>query len=60
MAGLLVCRCRTRRRVPGPGSGRGSAFTGRRTSSGGWVVQLTDSPLDLDKPRPPGRSPAGL
>ncbi|RKG93095.1 DUF5953 family protein [Corallococcus terminator] len=22
----------------------------RRTASGGWIVQLTDSPLDLDKP----------
>jgi hypothetical protein len=22
----------------------------RRTSSGGWVVQLTDAPLDLDNP----------
>ena len=22
----------------------------RRTASGGWVVQLTDEPLDLDRP----------
>ncbi|GMU10553.1 hypothetical protein ASNO1_68070 [Corallococcus caeni] len=22
----------------------------RRTESGGWVVQLTDAPLDLDNP----------
>jgi hypothetical protein len=35
-----------------PGPSRDAELLGRarRTASGGWVVSLTEAPLDLDKP----------
>ena len=51
VAELLVCRCRRGHRVSGPCPRRGAAVTRHGVrESGGWVVQLTDAPLDLDNP----------
>jgi hypothetical protein len=35
---------------PDPARDAGLLSRSRRTASGGWVVQLTDEPLDLDRP----------
>ncbi|KFE66321.1 hypothetical protein DB31_0794 [Hyalangium minutum] len=37
-------------RFPDPARDAELLTRARRTPSGGWVVQLTDAPLDLDNP----------
>ena len=50
MAQLLVRGGRTGHRLPDPARDADLLSRSRRTATDGWVVMLTEAPLDLDNP----------